>query len=150
MWANVGAFCSISWNVTIGGANHDYNRVTQHSLLYDPSKGFLGDREPMYDRYSRGLEIGNDVWIGCGAVVLRGVSIGNGAVIGANSVVTRDVPDYAIVAGNPARVIKYRFEHAIIDMLLKMKWWEWSYDKIKSNLDFLASFPKEREKYDSI
>ena len=68
-------------------------------------------------------EIGNDVWIGVDSVVRRGVKIGNGAVIGANSVVTKDVPSYAIVAGSPAKIIRYRFEEEKIQLIENSKWW---------------------------
>ena len=69
-------------------------------------------------------EIGHDVWIGAHAIVRRGTSIGIGAIVGANSFVNRDVPDYAIVAGSPARFIRYRFDETTIASLLASKWWE--------------------------
>lgn len=73
---------------------------------------------------STAVKIGNDVWFGAGAIVLKGVNIGNGAVIGAGAVVTKDVPPYAIVAGNPARVLKLRFDADVIKSLLASKWWD--------------------------
>ena len=76
-------------------------------------------------------KIGNDVWIGRSAIVLSGTSIGNGAVIGAGSVVTKDVPDYAIVAGNPAKLIRYRFDEQTIKELQSLKWWDWPDEKIE-------------------
>ena len=81
--------------------------------------------------------IEDDVWIGSNSVILSGVKIGRGAVIGAGSIVTKNVPKYAIVAGNPAKVIKMRFNDEEISKLEKLKWWEWSYDRIKENADFL-------------
>ncbi|MEO4948345.1 CatB-related O-acetyltransferase, partial [Bacteroides uniformis] len=74
---------------------------------------------------------------GSNSVILSGVKIGRGAVIGAGSIVTKNVPKYAIVAGNPAKVIKMRFNDEEISKLEKLKWWEWSYDRIKENADFL-------------
>ncbi|MDY6975886.1 MAG: CatB-related O-acetyltransferase [Pseudomonadota bacterium] len=140
--ADIGAFCSISWNVTIGGANHDFKRVTQHSFLYnDRDKLRPLGVPPAYNRLDSELKIGNDVWIAAGAVVLRGVTIGDGAVVGANSVVTRDVPPYAVVAGNPAKIIKYRFDSAIIKALTLLKWWEWSDEKIKKHYGALSESP---------
>lgn len=142
--AKVGAFCSLSWNVSIGGADHDYSRITQHSLVYDNSSPFFSEESnKSFNRYKQPVTIGNDVWIAAGAVITRGVRIGNGAVVAANAVVTRDVPDYAIVAGVPAKVIKYRFEKKIISLLLKLKWWEWDDEKIKENFLTLSSQPSE-------
>lgn len=84
--------------------------------------------------------IGNDVWIGWGVLIKGGVTIGNGAVIGARSVVTKDVPPYAVVAGVPAKVIKYRFEQEKIDLLQQLQWWNWDIDRIYENLDRLKNF----------
>ena len=75
--------------------------------------------------------IGNDVWIGCGAIILSGVTIGDGAIIGAGAVVTKDVEPYTIVAGVPAKVLKTRFEKEISDKLIKLKWWELEDEKLK-------------------
>jgi acetyltransferase-like isoleucine patch superfamily enzyme len=83
--------------------------------------------------------IGNDVWIGFGAIILSGVTIGDGAAIGACSVVTRDVPPYAIAAGNPAQIIRYRFPEEIVATLLRIKWWDWPEDKVKENLHLICS-----------
>ena len=77
--------------------------------------------------------IGNDVWIAAKSIVFQGVKIGNGAVIGAGSVVTKDVPDYAIVAGNPARIIRYRFTPDIIAYLNETKWWNYTLDNLDDN-----------------
>lgn len=135
--AQIGSFTSISWNVTLGGANHDYNRGTQHPILYDSNLGFVD--EPIYDRYKEPLIIGSDVWIGANAVILRGVKIGHGAVIGANSVISRDVPPYAICVGSQGRIVKYRFPKATVDEMLAIRWWEWSNEKIKDNIHFLSN-----------
>jgi virginiamycin A acetyltransferase len=140
--AQIGKFCSISWNVTVGGADHDYTRICQHSILYN-SKEFFNDIDLIetYDRYKEEVVIGHDVWIGASAFVKRGVRIGNGAVIGANSVVTTDVPRYAIVAGSPARIIKYRFGLEDIQKIDDLNWWNWPIEKIKREITFLSSKP---------
>ena len=141
MCASVGQFCSISWNVSIGGANHDYSRVTQHSFLYNEHDGLRPEQNAAYDRFSAPVIIGHDVWIASGAVITRGVTIGNGAVIAANAVVTRDVPAYAIVAGSPARAIKKRFSDDIIELLQKINWWDWSVEDIKRHYSILSQQP---------
>lgn len=145
MHANVGAFCSIAWNVTVGGANHDYCRMSQHSFLYNDCDQIRpADETSKYNRFAELVEIGNDVWIAAGAAVTRGVVVGDGAVIAANAVVTKDVPPYAIVAGSPAKIIKYRFTHEIIELLNQVRWWHWPVEKIKQNYTLLSEQP-ERE-----
>ena len=125
--ADIGRFTAISWNVTIGGGEHDYTRITNHSFLYDDYSNLRPSSvEPTYDRLSMPCKVGNDVWIGNGSIILRGINIGDGAVIGAGAVITKDVPPYAIVVGCPGKIIKYRFDEKKIQKLLKLKWWEWS------------------------
>jgi virginiamycin A acetyltransferase len=85
------------------------------------------------------ITIGNDVWIGARAVILDGITIGDGAIVGACAVVTKDVPPYAVVAGVPARVIRYRFSEKKIRTLLELQWWEWSPEEIKARLAELNS-----------
>ena len=82
--------------------------------------------------------IGNDVWIGNGAIINSGLKIGNGAVIGCGAIVTHDVPDYAIVVGQPARILRYRFDQQTIALLSKLQWWNWSQDTIKKNIPMLS------------
>lgn len=136
-YAHIGKFCSISWNVGIGGANHDYNRISQHAFLYSPQFGMLeSEEEPGYNRFTDDCEIGNDVWIGCNAVVCRGVHIGDGAVIGAGSVVTKDVQPYTIVGGVPARLIKRRCALELSQRLINTKWWDLDPKVIKENFQF--------------
>ncbi|MHC5719417.1 MAG: CatB-related O-acetyltransferase, partial [Nostoc sp.] len=93
---------------------------------------------------SKGVTIiGHDVWVGYGATILSGVKIGNGAVVGAQAVVTSDVPAYAIVVGNPAKIIRYRFEPKTVERLLELSWWDWELAKISANLDVLYTNPDE-------
>ena len=147
-YANIGKFCSISWNVSIGGANHDYERVTSHAFLYSPQFGFLHNDEIGYDRFTDNCTIGNDVWIGCHAVICRNVSIGDGAVIAAGAVVTKDVPPYAIVAGVPAKIIKYRYKKIYIERLQKIKWWNFPVEVIKDNFEIFNSKIDEKVLYE--
>lgn len=128
----IGKFCSISWNVSIGGGEHDFHKVTSHSILYAQMYGFID--EPLYNRFATNCSIGNDVWIGAGAHILRDLTIGDGAVIGAGAVVTKDVEPYSIVAGVPAKKIGQRCDDDIIEELLQIKWWDLPEDQIKKNI----------------
>ncbi|OAV45839.1 hypothetical protein A3850_007270 [Lewinella sp. 4G2] len=128
---NIGQFCSIARNVSIQEYNHAYKGLTTFFI----SRHVFNDANGV-DNFiqSKGaVEIKNDVWVGTQCVILSGVTIGNGAIVAANSVVSKDVPDYAIVAGSPARVIGYRFDEDIIDRLLTIKWWNWTKERIQSH-----------------
>lgn len=134
--AIIGKFCSISWNVSIGGANHDYHRITQHAFLYSSQFGILcSDQKAAYDRFNTKCEIGNDVWIGCNAVICRGVTIGDGAVIAAGAVVTKDVEPYTIVGGIPATIIKRRCSRTLADRIMKTEWWNLDPEIIKKHFN---------------
>ena len=135
----IGKFCSISWNVGIGGANHDYNRISQHAFLYARQFDLMGDNETGYDRFSDECVIGNDVWIGCNAVVCRGVYIGDGAVVAAGAVVTKDVEPYTIVAGVSAKMIKERCPQALAERLQKSAWWNLDSQIIKQHFALFNS-----------
>lgn len=112
--AVVGRYSSIANNVSIGQGEHDLTRVSTSSLFYQDS----------WQTLTSGVcEIGNDVWIGVDAIILRGVKVGNGAVVAANAVVTADVPDFAIVAGVPAKIIKYRFSKKEQEIINSSCWW---------------------------
>ncbi len=134
MHSEIGRFCSISWGVTIGPGEHDYKRITSHDFLYNDFYGIKNKEEKeSYNRFKKQCTIGNDVWIGTNATILRGVKIGDGAVIGANSIITKDIPPYAIAVGNPAKIVRFRFDDSVIKELLNLKWWDFSYEKIKRN-----------------
>lgn len=138
--AQIGKFCSISWNVGIGGANHDYNRISQHAFLYAPQFGIMEQGQaPGYDRFNTECTIGNDVWIGCNAVICREVKIGDGAVIAAGAVVTKDVPPYTIVGGVPAKVLKRRCPKDLANRLQASKWWDLDPEIIKANFQLFNS-----------
>lgn len=121
---SIGKYCSISYNVKIGLGPHPSNYITTSPYLYSKSRGLMN--EDIYDEIDdKGLTIiGNDVLIGANSIVLAGVNVGDGAIIAAGSVVTKDVSDYTIVGGVPAKVIKQRFTNEIIDQLKKHKFWD--------------------------
>lgn len=131
--AKIGKFCSVSWNVSITGNQHDYHGVSMHPFVRLPSFGFVEECKGQ-ELDSEIVLIGNDVWIGMNACILPGVKIASGSIVGAGGVVTKDVPPYAIVAGNPARVLKYRFSKDIIEELMEIRWWDWSLEEIRKNL----------------
>jgi len=142
--SSIGKFCSISWNVSIGPANHDYKRITNHSFLYNNFDDLRPSHiEAAYDRFKEPCVLGNDVWVGAGAVILRNVNIGHGAVIGANSVVNQNIPPYSIAVGVPAHVINYRFDDSTVARLLEIEWWDFPDEVIRDNLELFSSFPKE-------
>ena len=133
-YSMMGKFCSISWNVGIGGANHDYRRISQHAFLYAPQFGMIDSSEEAgYDRFEDECIIGNDVWIGCNAVICRGVRIGDGSVVAAGAVVTKDVEPYTIVGGVPAKMIKKRCPKDLAERLSASKWWDLDPSIIRAN-----------------
>lgn len=114
-------------------ANHRYDWITTSSQLLGPVTPEIADMHMKmgHPTCNGDIIIENDVWVGAKSTIMSGVKISNGAVIASCSVVTKDVPPYAIVGGNPAKVIKFRFSETQIDALLKIKWWEWGEDKIR-------------------
>lgn len=127
----IGSFCSIASYCAIGGGAHRLD-VVSTSPVFSEGRNILGvNFGNIRDTETRKIVIGNDVWIGEGVFIGDGISVGDGAVIGAHSVVTHDVPPYAIVAGAPAKLLRYRFSKNEIAKLHKIKWWEWSEEKLK-------------------
>ena len=138
---SIGRYCSLAANVELMGAAHPWEWASSSPFSYDPHPipGFLAymrdvQAEPIMlhpiPHEEKRVDVAHDVWIGAGALFSRGVTIGTGAVVGARSVVTRDVPPYAIVAGAPARIVRYRFPEALIDRLLRSGWWRFAPDML--------------------
>lgn len=128
----VGAFCSFSANVRLfGGGEHKASVTTfpLRTLLVDPEGGNV-------EATSKGpTRVGSDCLLGWGAMVLSGVTVGHGAIVGAGAVVASDVPPYAVAAGNPARVVRMRFEEQTVERLLAVAWWNWDDDTIRERVD---------------
>lgn len=122
-------------------ANHRIDWVTTSSMLWGPVNSEIENFHMKlgHPTCNGDIIIENDVWVGAKATIMSGVRISNGAVVAANSTVTKDVPPYAIVGGNPAKIIKYRFNERQIESLLKISWWNWTEDRIKNEALFLWS-----------
>jgi acetyltransferase-like isoleucine patch superfamily enzyme len=147
---SIGKYSCISHNVVVVQGTHPISSfVSIHPCFYDSA--FINSyvKQNKFDKFKYldknkkiACSIGNDVWIGFGALIMSGVSVGDGAVIGAGSVVTKNVEPYSIVAGVPARVIRYRFSQDIISKLLKIQWWNWDYSKISEQKNLFADIEK--------
>jgi virginiamycin A acetyltransferase len=140
----IGNYCQLGYRLSIKSVDHPLDRATifsNHRLL-----------NGIADQGSKkaGVSIGSDVWVGDSAIILKGVHIGNGAVIGASTVVTKDVPDYAIVVGNPARIVRTRFDQEIIRLFNELRWWDLTFDQINSFMAihelFAFSIVQERDR----
>ena len=151
-YTTIGKFCSIAAMTRINPGNHPMQRASQAHFTYRASAYFSGesDEAEFFEwRRDKRVHIGHDVWIGHGAIVLPGRSVGAGAVVAAGAIVTKDVPAYTIVAGNPARMIRRRFEESITNRLAKLAWWDWDHEARRRALpdfrqlaveDFLAKY----------
>ena len=140
----IGRYCSFAGDIYIGTGNHPMDIFTTHPITYDTWRaGANGKYTPPRDHLC-GIMIGNGVWVGQNAIILAGCkTIGNGAVIGAGSVVTHDVPPYAIVVGNPAKILRYRLTAEQIEKVEASKWWELDKDELNDRMEELLALTNE-------
>lgn len=143
----IGKFCSIACGAKFlfNSANHALGSLSTYPfpIFFEEWNLPVEDIPKAWDNHGD-IIIGNDVWIGCEAVIMAGVTIGDGAIIGTRALVTKNVPPYTIVGGVPARPIHKRFSDDVIELLLKLKWWDWPPQRIADNLDAIQSGDIER------
>lgn len=144
----IGSFCSIASHCSIGGGQHNMNAFSTSPVFYKGRNSLKANLTHFCEEENKGVVIGNDVWIGESVFISDGITIGNGAVIGAHSVVTHDIPPFAIVAGVPAKIIRYRFDKETIEKLENIKWWFWDEKKLMQIRtleaeDFVREYGKE-------
>lgn len=134
--AEIGKFCSIASETKIGMGTHTLDKISTSPIFTEAKNGTKHSwvNESAVNPFKRVI-VGNDVWIGVRTMVMGGVKIGDGAVIGAGSIVTKDIPPYAVVAGVPAKVIRYRFPQEQIEALMSNPWWELPEDKLREHID---------------
>lgn len=148
----IGSFVSMGHGVIIGGGEHPLSFLSTSPYFYFDGIGYKSSNMPSHNEYNKHTPviIGNDVWIGDEVKIKNGITVGDGAVIGTATVVTKNVPPYAIVAGVPAKIIRYRFDEKTISDLLELKWWDLDdeiikqipYDNIKKAIKFLKKTKK--------
>ncbi|MDE6102318.1 MAG: CatB-related O-acetyltransferase [Ruminococcus sp.] len=143
----IGKFCQIASgvNFVMNGANHQMNAISTYPFYI--MEGWEQNVPPLSELPLKGDTIvGNDVWIGQNVTILAGVHIGDGAIIGMNSVVGSDIPPYTIVAGNPARTIRKRFDDELINLMLEFRWWDKSIQEINNLIPLLSCSDLEKVK----
>jgi chloramphenicol O-acetyltransferase type B len=141
--ADIGSFTSIANCVVIGGGRHPMEWAGMSPVFYEGRDSVKAKFSEHVREQPRRVSIGHDVWLGRSVIVLPGVTIGDGAVVGAGSVVTKEVPPYAIVAGNPARLIRYRFSELLRSRLLSARWWDLNDRELRS----LAPYVRDVEAF---
>ena len=137
IFAEIGKFTSISSDVLVGLGSHTLSNISTSSIFTERINGTgqCWAKNIATFPYKKVI-VGNDVWIGTRAIIMGGVKVGDGAVIAAGAVVTKDVPDYSIVGGVPAKIIRYRFSPVIIEKLSEIKWWNFNETFLKNNLRY--------------
>lgn len=136
----IGKFCAIARDVKfiMNGANHNMNGLSSYPFEIFPGGWHEQLQGQINYPYKGDTIIGNDVWIGYDGLIMPGVTIGDGAIIASRSVVSQDVAPYTVVAGNPARPVRQRFDEDIIKKLLELKWWDWEIESITRNMPALV------------
>jgi acetyltransferase-like isoleucine patch superfamily enzyme len=149
MNTKIGKFCSIAQGVCISLGMHPTRKFVSTSPVFFSKYKQCGVSfsKDSYFREMGSTLIGNDVWIGVNAIIMDDITIGDGAIVAAGAIVTKNVPPYSIVAGNPAKVIRYRFNNEIIDFLLKIKWWEKEEQWLKDNFKDFHDIETFKQKY---
>jgi virginiamycin A acetyltransferase len=145
----IGKYCSIAYDVNfiVDEGFHKGSLITNFPFINNLKASNFPDITFIQ---REGISIGNDVWIGMGAYIMPGINVGNGAVIAANSVVTKDIPDYAVVAGSPAKIIKMKHDNHIISKLNQIAWWNWDPNLIELRTrDFYINIDEFINKYSS-
>lgn len=133
----IGRYCSFARTATIFNGNHGIDFLSTHPYLYNVSLGLV-DTETIQ---RTACLVEDDVWLGHNSIILPSVkTVGRGSIVAAGSVVTKDVPRYAIVAGSPARVIKFRFSKEIIDAIESSRWWEWDKEELRKAIKLKPNF----------
>lgn len=140
----IGKFCAIASGVKfiMNGANHEVKPISTYPFAIFGNGWEVVNEDIEHQQkypFKGDTIISNDVWIGYGVTIMPGVKIGNGAIIATGSVVTKNVPDYAIVGGNPAQIIRMRFDDAVIKRLLNIAWWNWDVAKITKHIKVINS-----------
>nr|WP_164116032.1 CatB-related O-acetyltransferase [Sphingorhabdus sp. Alg239-R122] len=134
---NIGKYCSFAAEVQVmlgGEHRHDWVTTYPFNVVDERHSAFTGHPASKGD-----VVIGDDVWIGREAIIMSGVTVGTGAVIAARALVVKDVPPYAIIGGNPAKLIKYRFDEKTIAKLLEIAWWDWPEDRVSNAMAYLLN-----------
>ena len=146
IYTTVGKFTAIASNVRVNALGHPMDRISQHNITYRPNEYFVDakiDKGFRASRQAKRVLIGNDVWIGHGVIILPGISVGHGAVIAAGAVVTKNVEPYAVMAGVPAKRIKWRFKKSIRERIIALGWWDWEHDKLAAAVEDMRALTVE-------